>query len=265
MLFEKRIDTLRNPRNGLTFDRLVLESVDWVNVVALDAEGRSLMIRQFRFGVGYNTLETPGGMVDPGEDSRTAAARELLEETGYTSGQWQYLGAVEPNPAFHNHLCHHWLAKDVVLSKNQELGDGEAISIEFMTQTQVRDAVVSGELKHALALSALARVFPFGPCPLCRPKRQCQTCPLMIYLLKPISHSGRSVRFLALAGYSGLVAEIDALVQRSALQRAAAWREAGSELLLSINCSSVQIGSADFLPKFESMCAEAAAWRMSSD
>lgn len=165
MLFEKRIDTLRNPRNGQTFDRLVLESVDWVNVVALDADGRSLMIRQFRFGVGYNTLETPGGMVDPGEDSRTAAARELLEETGYTSSHWQYLGVVEPNPAFHNHLCHHWLAKDVALSKDQELGDGEAISIEFMTQTQVRDAVVSGELKHALALSALARVFPIWPMP----------------------------------------------------------------------------------------------------
>ena len=96
---------------------------------------------------------------------RTAAARELLEETGYTSSQWQYLGAVEPNPAFHNHLCHHWLAKDVALSKDQELGDGEAISIEFMTQTQVRDAVVSGELKHALALSALARVFPIWPMP----------------------------------------------------------------------------------------------------
>ena len=60
---------------------------------------------------------------------------------------------------------HHWLAKDVVLSKDQELGDGEAISIEFMTQTQVRDAVVSGELKHALALSALARVFPIWSMP----------------------------------------------------------------------------------------------------
>ena len=165
MLFEKRIDTLRNPRNGQTFDRLVLESVDWVNVVALDTHGRSLMIRQFRFGVGYNTLETPGGMVDPGEDSKTAAARELLEETGYSSDNWQYLGAVEPNPAFHNHLCHHWLATDVELTKPQDLGAGEAIELEFMSQEQVRDAVMCGELKHALALSALARVFPIWPMP----------------------------------------------------------------------------------------------------
>ena len=165
MLFEKRIDRLCNPRNGKVFERLVLESVDWVNVVALDADGRSLMIRQYRFGVGYTTLETPGGMVDPGEDSKTAAARELLEETGFASDNWSYLGAVEPNPAFHNHLCHHWLAQDVYRAQTQNLGDGESIALEFMTQEQVRAAVVSGELKHALALSALSRVFSVWPMP----------------------------------------------------------------------------------------------------
>ena len=165
MLFEKRIDRLRNPRNGKVFERLVLESVDWVNVVALDADGRSLMIRQYRFGVGYTTLETPGGMVDPGEDSKTAAARELLEETGFASDNWSYLGAVEPNPAFHNHLCHHWLAQDVYRAQTQNLGDGESIALEFMTKEQVCEAVVSGELKHALALSALSRVFSVWPMP----------------------------------------------------------------------------------------------------
>ena len=142
-----------------------LESVDWVNVVALDDQGRSLMIRQFRFGVGYTTLETPGGMIDPGEDSKTAAARELLEETGYASSKWTYLGAVEPNPAYHNNLCHHWLAEDVYAANEQDLGDGESIALEFMTQLEVRERVQSGELKHALALSALSRVFPIWPVP----------------------------------------------------------------------------------------------------
>ena len=45
------------------------------------------------------------------------------------------------------------------------LGDGEAITLEFMAQNDVRKAVESGELKHALALSALARVFPIWPMP----------------------------------------------------------------------------------------------------
>ena len=165
ILFDKRIDSLRNPRNQKEFDRLILESVDWVNVVALDAECRSVMIRQFRFGVGYVTLETPGGMVDKGEDSRTAAIRELKEETGYKSDDWSYLGCVEPNPAFHNHLCHHWLAEKAYLDEEQDLGDGEMISIELMSEDEVRASVLSGELKHALALSALSRVFQIWPLP----------------------------------------------------------------------------------------------------
>lgn len=165
MVFRKRIDRLRNPRNDQVFERLVLESVDWVNMVALDRERRCVMIRQYRFGVSYTTLETPGGMVDPGEDSFTAARRELLEETGYVSDKWSYLGAVEPNPAVHNHLCHHWLAEDAYLAREQDLGEGESISVELMDEHEVREAVQSGELKHALALSALARVYALWPLP----------------------------------------------------------------------------------------------------
>lgn len=163
MLFNKRIDQLRNPRNGQVFDRLVLESVDWVNMVVLDTKRQSVMVRQYRFGVGYATLETPGGMVDPGEDSRAAAARELLEETGYVSDKWSYLGAVEPNPAFQNNLCHHWLAEDARLSKEQDLGDGEMIDIVLMDEQAIQNAVKSGEIKHALALSCLSRVFKLFP------------------------------------------------------------------------------------------------------
>lgn len=169
ILFDKRIDSLRNPRNQKEFDRLILESVDWVNIVALDAESHSVMIRQYRFGVGYVTLETPGGMVDEGEDSKTAAIRELKEETGYKSDQWSYLGCVEPNPAFHNHLCHHWLAENAYLDEEQSLGDGEMISIELMNEEQVRESILSGELKHALALSALSRVFQIWPLPYRQP------------------------------------------------------------------------------------------------
>ena len=46
ILFEKRLDKLRNPRNGMEFERLVLESVDWVNMVAIDRDQRCIMIRQ---------------------------------------------------------------------------------------------------------------------------------------------------------------------------------------------------------------------------
>lgn len=169
ILFKARYDFCEHPRSGAVLRRIVLESVDWVNMVALAADGRSIMVRQYRFGVGYSTLETPGGMVDPGEDPLAAAQRELREETGYTGGTWHYLGAVEPNPAFHDHLCHHFLARDVVPTHGQALSGGEAIRVELMTEADLRAAVQSGELRHALALSALSRVFPLWPLPFVQP------------------------------------------------------------------------------------------------
>jgi len=161
ILFRARFDDMRHPVSDKIMQRLVLESVDWVNMVALDLDGHSVMVRQYRFGVGYSTLETPGGMVDPGEDSRVAAERELLEETGYGRGSWRYLGAVEPNPAIHDHLCHHWLAEGVECLRAPQPGEGELIEVELLTREQLFEAVVSGEIKHALALSALSRVYSF--------------------------------------------------------------------------------------------------------
>lgn len=159
ILFRARYDLRRHPRTGEAMKRIVLESVDWVNVVAIDESGRLVMIRQFRFGVGYTTLEVPGGMVDPGEQPLTAAQRELEEETGYGGGRWDYLGAVEPNPAVHDHLCHQFLARDVRRLGEQSLSGGEAIRMELMSEDAVIRAVRSGEIRHALVLSALSRVF----------------------------------------------------------------------------------------------------------
>lgn len=166
VLFKTRFDQMRHPVSEQVLERLVLESVDWVNCVAIDRDGRHVMIRQYRFGVSATTLETPGGMVDAGEGHGDAARRELLEETGYGGGTWHYLGAVEPNPAIHNHLCHHWLARGVELQAEQDPGEGEHIAVELMDGLHVVEAARSGEIKHALALSVISRVLDlWGPLP----------------------------------------------------------------------------------------------------
>lgn len=159
-LFDVTLDRYEHPQSQVELDRLALRSVDWVNLVALDHAGRCIMVRQYRFGAGYVTLETPGGMVDAGESSEAAARRELLEETGYGDGQFQYLGAVEPNPAIHDHLCHHWLATDLRPVAPMALGVGESIELALLSPEAVRAAARDGTIRHALALSALARVFP---------------------------------------------------------------------------------------------------------
>lgn len=64
-----------------------------VAVVALTEGGRVVLARQFRPGPGTVIDELPGGMVDPGEEIAAAAARELLEETGYAAASVEVVGS----------------------------------------------------------------------------------------------------------------------------------------------------------------------------
>ena len=167
-----RFDWLRHPTADRTLKRLVLKSVDWVNVVALTSDGQSVMVEQYRFGIGACTIETPGGMVDAGETPLEAAQRELQEETGYGSDRWSYLGAVQPNPAIHPHLCHHFLARDVEKYGSQQLGIGEAIAIRLYSIDEIRSAIADASLRHVLAISALSRVFELWPLPFVEQRAQ---------------------------------------------------------------------------------------------
>jgi ADP-ribose pyrophosphatase len=139
-------------------ERLVLETRDWVNVVALTPHEELVVVRQYRFGTQSVTVEIPGGVIDRGEKPLDAARRELREETGYTSDDWTALGSVTPNPAFHDNRCHHFLARSAQRTHGQELDQGEDIVVEILPLERVRELARNGEIHHALVLSALGRV-----------------------------------------------------------------------------------------------------------
>ena len=159
IVFRSRFDRMTHPKTGEELDRLVLKSTDWVNVVALTSDHRLIVVRQYRFGTEEITTEVPGGMIDPGEGHEESARRELLEETGYVSDSWTYLGSVDPNPAVQTNKMHHWLARDCRLEAEQELDAGEDIAVATLSEDELRSAVSSGEIRHALVLTALHRVF----------------------------------------------------------------------------------------------------------
>ena len=138
---------------------LVIESNDWVNVVAVNDSGPQdeiLLIRQWRYGSAVQTLEIPGGLVDSGESPADAARRELLEETGYACDHLEKIGVVQPNPALFNNLCHVFLARGLSKQTEDATGDGdEEIEVLVCALENMPDLIRSGTIQHALVIAAM--------------------------------------------------------------------------------------------------------------
>jgi 8-oxo-dGTP pyrophosphatase MutT (NUDIX family) len=134
----------------------LLECCDWVNVIALTDDARVVLVKQFRPGTGELYLEIPGGMVDPGEDAATAAARELEEETGFTARAWRKLGAVAPNPAIQNNHLHTYLATGAARTTEQRLEGSEILGVTVLPLVDVQAMILRGAIDHALVVAAFA-------------------------------------------------------------------------------------------------------------
>jgi ADP-ribose pyrophosphatase len=80
-LFRLRKERFRSRLSGQEHDFYVIHLADAVHVVALTPDDEVLLVRQFRAGSKRDSLEIPGGLIDPGEDPCAAGARELREET----------------------------------------------------------------------------------------------------------------------------------------------------------------------------------------
>ena len=136
---------------------LVMNAPEWINVIPLLDDGRVVLVRQWRYGIQQPTLEIPGGMVDPGEDIRTAAARELEEETGFRAGTLQRLGFSHPNPAFLDNRLTTWLATDLKALDDEQTTfgvDGEEIHRQVVPLDEIPDLIATGKISHALVIAA---------------------------------------------------------------------------------------------------------------
>ena len=134
-------------------EALVFESADWVNVVPLLDDGRVVLVRQWRFGIGGFSLEVPGGLVEPGEDPAATAARELEEETGYRAERVERLGQVDTNPALFTNRMTFWLATGLERITAEPEGDGEEeLEAVIVPLDEVTGMILDGRISHSLAV-----------------------------------------------------------------------------------------------------------------
>ena len=142
------------PDGGESHPFYCIRSTDWINVIALTDDDKVLLLRQYRFGVEDFTLEIPGGMCDPGEAPRDAAARELLEETGHEAWELTELGWVHPNPAIQDNRCYSFLARGLVHRGDPQPDGHEAFVQIRMPLSEIPRLIRERTITHSLVVAA---------------------------------------------------------------------------------------------------------------
>jgi 8-oxo-dGTP pyrophosphatase MutT (NUDIX family) len=155
-IFKIRSDTCVNPRTGKEHDFFVLDTVGWVNVIALTPERQLVMIRQYRHGSETVELEIPGGMMDPHEtDPVATAVRELREETGYEGENARLLGKIHSNPAILNNTTYTVLIENCRLKHGVDFDSGEDLETLLVPAAEIPRLVADEKIGHSLVVVAL--------------------------------------------------------------------------------------------------------------
>jgi ADP-ribose pyrophosphatase len=151
-VFNVRRDYSADPRDGRAHDFYVIEAPGWINVIPLTDDGRVVLIEQYRHGTGEISLEIPGGMVDAGESPRDAAARELLEETGYEASEVVLLGKTRPNPAIQDNWIHTFVARGLKYRCEPENAGTEQTVVRLVPLEKIPSLIEEGKITHALVV-----------------------------------------------------------------------------------------------------------------
>jgi ADP-ribose pyrophosphatase len=160
--FALRRETCRLPDERIMPAYYVWEMADWVNVVALSADGQLILVNQYRHAAKSRFVEFPGGTIEPAsnESHEQAAVRELREETGYVPGTLHYLGVYFPNPGLQDNRMLVYLAIDCMRVGEPSLDPFEDIEVELANVADFLDMFQQGRAVHALMLASFTMALP---------------------------------------------------------------------------------------------------------
>lgn len=154
-----RRDHVKLPTGAEIPEYYVLEYPDWVNTIAITADGRFVMVRQYRHGLGETRYELCAGVCEEGEAPLESARRELLEETGFGGGEWIPWMVISANTSAMNNLTHCFLAVGVELKEEPHTEEGEDLSVHLLSVDEMKALLLGDEIRQALMAAPLWRYF----------------------------------------------------------------------------------------------------------
>jgi ADP-ribose pyrophosphatase len=163
--FNVRVDTVITV-DGRESTREIVEHAACIAVVARDANGDILLVRQFRKALEKELLEIPAGGIDPGEDPETAVKRELQEEIGYLPGRVVRLGGYYSSPGFCTEYLYLFLATDLQPSRLYA-EDTPGIATVRVKPRQIRRMIREGQICDSKSVAGLLYYLDWRPTPGC--------------------------------------------------------------------------------------------------
>jgi 8-oxo-dGTP pyrophosphatase MutT (NUDIX family) len=154
-LLRFRRERFRSRATGRTHDFYVIHLPDSVHVIAVTPENELVMVRQFRAGLGRDSLETPGGLFELGEDPGTAGARELLEETGYAGDAPTLLGTISPSPGLLAQRVATIVIQNARRVAEPARDQTEEMTIELIPVSMIYSLIEQGAIEHGVCIAGL--------------------------------------------------------------------------------------------------------------
>jgi len=142
-----RCEEVAVPGGPVIPDYYIIENRGWVGVVPVTEDGRFLINKQYKHGIGLEVIEFPAGAIDPGEDDPLETARrELMEETGYSfqNDEVERLAQFYANPTGARTLVWWYLARNVRKTSTPKPDPFEVIENELVTAAELLAMIHNG-------------------------------------------------------------------------------------------------------------------------
>lgn len=136
--------------DGVEAERCVVRHVGAVAAAAITADGRIVLVHQYRYAPGMHTMEVPAGKLDKeGEDPLECARRELMEETGHESDDWSWMFDTLSSPGFTDEVLKVYLARDARKAAEPSPDSGESVCVVPLPLAEAYKMVLGGQLTEA--------------------------------------------------------------------------------------------------------------------